>query len=106
MVGTLYRKNKRKMQMPGLMKQRFFVDEIRNGKDSAASNSWRHTRQYAEQGCAKQMKRSRKSDEVLTAGAFRVKALLIRCNFWRNSVSNIADVVEGIYTTEPNWRMR
>lgn len=41
----------------------------------------------------------KKFDEVITAGMFKVKELLLRCNFWRNSVSNIADVVEGEYTT-------
>ena len=34
---------------------------------------------------------NKKSDEVLTASAFRVKALLIGSNFWRNFVSNIAE---------------
>jgi len=37
------------------------------------------------------MQTSEKSDEVLTASAFRVKALLLRCNFFENSVSNIAE---------------
>jgi len=42
-------------------------------------------------GAENQWERSNKTDEVITAGVFRVKPLLIRCNFWRNSVSNIAE---------------
>ncbi len=46
-------------------------------------------------------------DAVITAGLFKVKALLIRCNFSLNSVSNIAGVVEAVYTTRHGkWSMR
>jgi hypothetical protein len=64
----------------------------RNGQISSRRNT-------VETKHEESMETSEKSDEVLTAGGFRVKALLIRCNFWRNSVSNIADVVEAVYTT-------
>jgi hypothetical protein len=37
------------------------------------------------------MERSKKSNQVFPAGAIKVEALLIRCNFWRNSVSNIVE---------------
>jgi hypothetical protein len=38
----------------------------------------------------KSMEIREKFDGVITAGMFKVKELLLRCNFWRNSVSNIA----------------
>lgn len=41
----------------------------------------------------------KKFDEVNNRSMFKAKELLLRCNFWRNSVSNIAGVVEGEYTT-------
>ena len=42
-------------------------------------------------GKKKLMETSKKSDGDLTADAFRVKELLLGSNFWRNSVSNIAE---------------
>jgi len=57
-------------------------------------------------GCGKSTNDAKKSMEirkkfngVITASMFKVKALLIGCNFSRNSVSNIAGVVEADYTT-------
>jgi hypothetical protein len=43
---------------------------------------------------------------VITASMFKVKALLIGCNFSPNSVSNIAGVVEADYTTSTGMSMR
>jgi hypothetical protein len=39
----------------------------------------------------KSMEIREKFDGVITAGMFKVKELLLRRNFWRNSVSNIAE---------------
>ena len=50
-----------------------------------------NAKKRAQQGNEKSMASNKKSDEVLTASAFRVKALLIGSNFCRNSVSNIAE---------------
>jgi hypothetical protein len=72
-------------------------ERIARIKDFEAPKSANETN---EQGNEKLMSTSKKSDGVLTAVAFRVKALPVRSNFWRNSVSNIAGVVEAEYTTQ------
>ncbi|OLB30286.1 MAG: hypothetical protein DMG41_17330 [Acidobacteria bacterium] len=83
-VGASTPNNKRKMPRRGLIK---WLESA----DGSRKREWSQTMERGNikpmvmvddnKGAENQWERSNKTDEVITAGVFRVKPLLIRCNF-------------------------
>ena len=109
MVGGSTQKNKRKVRQPGFMNR-----PLRRKENRSIFHAHRiRVRRRKTHDCGRSRKDAEKSMEirkkfhgVITASMFKVKALLIGCNFSPNSVSNIAGVVEADYTTSTGMSMR